>query len=186
MARLDVDRVLPVVGIEPPELYTFKHDYPSLLPDRKDEIAHRAENAWLVEEFLARSGIFERWEKPQPGGQRVKFQPHCHQRAEGPAADGLPSGVAASTALLRACGYEVEVLETGCCGMAGTFGYDAEHYELSMQVGALQVFPQVRAAVDDALIASTGAACRMQIGHGTEVEAEHPLVLAMRALKTKS
>jgi Fe-S oxidoreductase len=76
----------------------------------------------------------------------------------------------------------VDVLESGCCGMAGTFGYDAEHYALSMQVGALQVFPQVKAA-GEAPVVSTGAACRMQIEHGTGVRAEHPLVLAANALK---
>jgi Fe-S oxidoreductase len=68
--------------------------------------------------------------------------------------------------------------------MAGTFGYEAEHYELSMQVGALRLFPQVKAA-GGAGIAATGAACRMQIAHGTGVTAEHPLVLAVRMLKGK-
>jgi Fe-S oxidoreductase len=75
---------------------------------------------------------------------KVRFQPHCHQRAEGLADDGLPSGVSASVELLRSCGYEVEVLDTGCCGMAGTFGYEAEHYDLSMQVGELKLFPLLR------------------------------------------
>lgn len=184
VARLDPQGALPLLGIEPPELYTLKHDYAALLPDRKDEIARRAGQTWLVEEFLLRSGALERLGRPRAGG-RVKFQPHCHQRAEGPAADGAPSGVAATTALLRVCGYEVDVLETGCCGMAGTFGYDAEHYALSMQVGALQVFPQVRAA-GEARIAASGAACRMQIGQGTGVDAMHPLVLAAQALKSQT
>ena len=86
-------------------------------------------------------------------------------------------------ALLEACGYDVTLLETGCCGMAGTFGYDAEHYALSMQVGELQLFPQVRAA-GDARIISTGAACRMQIEHGTGISSSHPLVLAAGAVKS--
>jgi Fe-S oxidoreductase len=72
------------------------------------------------------------------------FHPHCHQRAEGPSSDGLPNGIHATIELLSSCGYNVELMDTGCCGMAGTFGYEAEHYELSMKVGELKLFPQVR------------------------------------------
>ena len=182
LARLDPHVSLPVVGIEPPELYTLKNDYFSLLPARAEEIRRRAEKTWLLEEFLVRSGALTGWRERNLRGGILKFQPHCHQRAEAPAADGLPNGVSATVEMLRACGYSVDVLNTGCCGMAGTFGYDAEHYELSMQVGALQVFPQVKAAAD-ARIVSSGAACRMQITQGTGAAVEHPLVLAARALK---
>lgn len=179
LKRLDPQFSLPVVGIEPPELYSLKNDYADLLPGRRDEIAQRVRNTWLLDEFLLHSDACEKWRALDLHMGQVKFQPHCHQRAEGPSAG--PNGVNATVALLQACGYEVDVLDSGCCGMAGTFGYDAEHYALSMQVGALQVFPQVEAA-GDALIASSGAACRMQIEQGTSVRAEHPLVLAARAL----
>ncbi len=183
LARLDPTGSLPVVGIEPPELYTLKNDYLALLPERSEEIKRRAEKTWLVEELLIRSGALDLWrEKKLTGGEKLKFQPHCHQRAEAPAADGLPNGVNATVEVLRACGYSVDVLNTGCCGMAGTFGYDAEHYELSMQVGALQVFPQIKTA-GTAQITSTGAACRMQIVQGTGVGVEHPIILVARALK---
>ncbi|MGC1377490.1 MAG: FAD-linked oxidase C-terminal domain-containing protein, partial [Anaerolineales bacterium] len=199
LARLDPQVALPLVGVEPSEVYTLKNDYIWLLPARADEIERRAAKTWLVEEWLVRSGALEGWRALGAGretsAQRMttsatsaqpsaplKLHPHCHQRAEAPADDGLPNGVNATLEMLRACGYSVDVLDTGCCGMAGTFGFDAEHYELSMRVGALQVFPQVKAA-GDAGIVSTGAACRMQIAHGTGVTAEHPLVLAVRALK---
>ena len=186
LKRLDPDFSLPVLGIEPPEIYTLKNDYLSLLPARADEIKRRAEKTWLVEEWLVRAGALTGFRALNlPEGANLKFQPHCHQRAEAPAADGLPNGVNATVELLRACGYSVDVMNTGCCGMAGTFGYDAEHYELSMQVGALQVFPQVRAA-GDAKIISTGAACRMQITQGTGVVVGHPLVLALQAVNRKS
>jgi Fe-S oxidoreductase len=182
LARLDPNVSLPVVGIEPPEIYSLKNDYASLLPTRADEIARRAERTWLLEELLIRSDALTRWRAlGLRAAGMLKFQPHCHQRAEAPAADGLPNGVAATVELLRVCGYTVDVLDTGCCGMAGTFGYDAEHYELSMQVGALKLFPQVRAATD-AQIICTGAACRMQVEQGTGVGAQHPLVLAEQAL----
>ena len=180
LARLDPDVALPVVGIEPPELYSLKNDYVSLLPARREEIARRAAKTWLLEEFLVRSEAFARWRALHlPTAGALKFQPHCHQRAEAPAADGLPNGSAATVELLRVCGYTVDVLDTGCCGMAGTFGYDAEHYELSMQVGALKLFPQVRAA-GDAQIVCTGAACRIQVEQGTGVDATHPLLMLGR------
>lgn len=185
LARLDPDASLPVVGIEPPELYSLKNDYASLLPTRADEIARRAERTWLLEELLIRSDALTRWRAlGLRAAGTLKFQPHCHQRAEALAVDGLPNGVAATVELLRVCGYTVDVLDTGCCGMAGTFGYDAEHYELSMQVGALKLFPQVRAAAD-AQIVCTGAACRMQVEQGTGIGAQHPLVLAEQALGNK-
>ncbi len=181
-ARVDPEFSLPVVGIEPSEVYTFKHEYHDLLPQRADETARRAANAWLLEEFFVRSGVLARWQSLGLEQGVLNFHPHCHQRAEGPAADGLPNGVEASVALLQACGYHVTVLQTGCCGMAGTFGYEAEHYELSMQIGALRLFPQVKAARAVPLAAS-GAACRMQIEQGADVATEHPLVLAARALQ---
>ena len=183
LARLDPHGALPLLGIEPPELYLLKNDYADLLPDREAEIERRAQKAWLPEEFLLRSGALDRWHALKPAGRgNLKFQPHCHQRAEGPADDGLPNGVQATAALLRACGYSVDVLDVGCCGMAGTFGYDAEHYELSMQIGELKLFPEVRAAGDSTIV-STGAACRMQVQQGTGVDAQHPLLLAARAVK---
>jgi FAD/FMN-containing dehydrogenase/Fe-S oxidoreductase len=106
---------------------------------------------------------------------RLTFHPHCHQRAEPPADDGFPSGPEATVALLRAAGFEVDVTDGGCCGMAGTFGYDAAHYELSMQIGELNVLPRLRAARQ---VTATGAACRLQIKQGAAKDASHPLVLA--------
>ena len=117
--------------------------------------------------------------------QKIKFQPHCHQRAEGLAADGLPSGTNATVELLRMCGYEVNVIDAGCCGMAGTFGYEAEHYKVSMKVGELKLFPKIREWRKEGIeldIASTGAACRMQIEQGTGIDATHPIVLVRESL----
>jgi Fe-S oxidoreductase len=126
---------------------------------------------------------------------KIKFQPHCHQRAEGLASDGLPSGTAATVEVLRLCGYDVDVLDTGCCGMAGTFGYEAEHYELSMKVGELKLFPYLRNLNrEDAKepkeelrfeVVSTGAACRMQIEQGTGARVSHSVVLIRDRLLQK-
>jgi Fe-S oxidoreductase len=184
-------------------------------------------HTWLLDEYLLRSNAFlnlrivnlERKEElvkasPRDGanaGKRVHFHPHCHQRAEGLSEDGLPIGTGATVELLRSCGFEVELLDTGCCGMAGTFGYEAEHYALSMKVGELKLFPLLRTpsqpppnpepeflltgkiSLSDLGevpaegraegVLSSGAACRMQIRQGTGVEAVHPIVFVAQFLK---
>ena len=184
--KLDPDCVLPLVGVEPPELYAVKNDYADLLPSRADEIASRAARTWLLDEYLLRSDGFSKLrvaniiQSPLLTNQpKIKFQPHCHQRAEGPAADGLPSGADATASLLRGLGFDVEVINSGCCGMAGTFGYEAEHYELSMKVGEKLLNSDFRIHSDfrfqNSEVVCSGAACRMQVTQGAGVEAKHPL-----------
>ncbi len=217
--QVDPEHQASLVGIEPPEIYTLKHDYLDLLPERQEEIQKRVKQTWLLDEYLLRSMEFDnlriaKKERFAQGNknlsfEKVRFHPHCHQRAEGPSPDGLPSGVNATVDLLRSCGYEVELMDTGCCGMAGTFGYEAEHYELSMKVGELKLFPALAPPVrrtpspnsngdapmqknaqrsnlgrtGEGLVVSSGAACRMQIGQGTGVKAIHPIVLIANFLK---
>jgi Fe-S oxidoreductase len=220
--QVDPEHKATVVGIEPPEIYTLKHDYVDLLPERENEITRRTSRTWLLDEFLLRSDEFNNLRVVTLGRSssllednfltKIKFHPHCHQRAEGPAADGLPNGTNATIELLRACGYDVELLDTGCCGMAGTFGYETEHYELSMKVGGLKLFPKLRTPsahspsgrgtspkYDKEIsetnqsstvgfgggwegVVSTGAACRMQIQQGTGIKAEHSIVMVAKAL----
>jgi Fe-S oxidoreductase len=117
--------------------------------------------------------------------KKITFHPHCHQRAEGLADDGLPTGFAATVEMLKLFGFDVDVIDSGCCGMAGTFGYDAEHYELSMQAGELKLLPQIRELKKNEgfEIASSGSACRLQIRQGTGVDASHPLVMAAGCLQ---
>jgi len=192
--QIDPKHEAAIVGIEPPELYTLKHDYLDLLPERKDEIASRVARTWLLDEYLLRSEKFSALrvgnllgdqDHPENKKQKIKFQPHCHQRAEGLAADGLPSGTDATVELLHLCGYDVDLIDAGCCGMAGTFGYEAEHYELAMQVGELKLFPKIREwkIVSSKFgVTSTGAACRMQIQQGANVDVAHPIWLVRKAL----
>ena len=183
---LDAGAGLSVVGCEPPEVYCLKHEYKSLLPERREEIRSITERVWLVDEFILRVANLGNLDlslvKSPEEGKRLTLHPHCHHRAEGPAADGLPSGVSATVAMLKLFGFDADVIEAGCCGMAGTFGYDAEHYELSMQVGELGVFREMRnAKVKMQNVVSSGAACRMQIKQGAEVEVAHPLQLVYQA-----
>ena len=173
---------LSIVGCEPPEVYCLKHEYISLLPERRAEIEAITKKVWLIDEFLLRVGNWTSRYNFEGSKTKVTLHPHCHQRAEGLAEDGLPTGTASTLALLRAFGFEVEVLDAGCCGMAGTFGYDAEHYELSMQVGELGVLPRARLAEN---VVSTGSACRLQIRHGAGKEAQHPLVLISNYINSK-
>jgi Fe-S oxidoreductase len=208
--QVDAACVAPIVGIEPPEIYAFKHDYVDLLPEREAEIKQRVEKVWLLDEFLLRSDEFHDLRVANIGRlsgfesnlspKKIMFHPHCHQRAEGPASDGSPNGTHATMELLRSCGYDVELMDTGCCGMAGTFGYEAEHYELSMKVGELKLFPQIRDLRTEnsnteiqnpkseigsrkSQVVSSGAACRVQIQQGTGVNAIHPIELVAKALK---
>lgn len=222
--QADPSREAFIVGVEPPEIYLLKNDYADLLPEYAEEIHQRAKNVWLVDEFLLRSSKFDALRVGRLGEQRlienkkhkIKFHPHCHQRAEGLAADGIASGANASVELLRACGFDAELSDAGCCGMAGTFGYEAEHYEVSMKVAELRLLPFLtpsepppnsrrknlyadskyessdlshgdasRGEAPDRAegVASTGAACRMQIQHGAGAEARHPIEWVRQALK---
>jgi Fe-S oxidoreductase len=115
--------------------------------DRPAYLAVRRKSDWQSDLHLAvRHGKSQRTIKisEQPARRKITFHPHCHQRAEGLSDDGLPTGAAATVELLRVFGFDVDVIDSGCCGMAGTFGYDAEHYDLSMQVGELKLLPQIR------------------------------------------
>jgi len=84
--------------------------------------------------------------------------------------------------LLKLCGYDVDVLDAGCCGMAGTFGYETEHYELSMKVGERLFWEMKKHELHNVIVAGTGAACRMQMIQGAGVDAVHPIILVLRAV----
>lgn len=187
--RLDGGADLSVVGCEPPEVYCLKHEYLSLLPNRREEIKSITKKVWLVDEFILRVVNSKEFPLSRKEGdmarEKITLHPHCHHRAEGPAADGFPSGVSATVAMMKRFGFDVDVIDAGCCGMAGTFGYDAEHYELSMRVGELGVLPKMRKAKSGRQnVVCSGAACRMQIQQGAGVEARHPLLLVKERLKS--
>ena len=195
---LDSGAGLSIVGCEPPEVYCLKHEYVALLPERCAEIESTTKRVWLMDEFLLRNlesdSLLSKVQEQVPALQKkIAFHPHCHQRAEGLADDGLPTGTTATVELLRAFGFEVDVIDSGCCGMAGTFGYDTEHYELSMQVGELKLFPAIRelenrqsSIVNRQLgIVSSGSACRLQIKQGAGKDAGHPMVVIANCLNSK-
>jgi len=170
-------RGVPIVGVEPSCLLTLRDDYTALLPgDPRSQAIAKATR--LPEELLAEAIADGRLVLPRENvlsGRPVLFHGHCHQKAL--------AGTAATTALLRSIpGANVTELDAGCCGMAGSFGFEAEHYELSMSIGELRLFPAIRAEADDVIIAATGVSCRQQIAHGTGRPARHPLEIVRQVL----
>jgi len=165
---------IPVVGCEPSCLLTFKDEYPQLV--RNEKAKKVAENSYMIDEYLMKlheDGKLEldlgRLEK------KVLFQAHCHQKAE--------MGTATSLAALRlAPGYQVELINSGCCGMAGSFGFEKEHYDLSMKIGEETLFPAIRAKDDDWEVAVMGVSCRQQVEDGTGRKARHLVEVLADAL----
>jgi Fe-S oxidoreductase len=169
-------RVRGLVVCEPSCLSAIKDDWLQLrlgppLASRKA----LADRAMLVEEFVEAA-----WDRhprrpmlDQPPHRQILLHGHCHQKALW--------GDAGSAAALQRCGT-VQVLDAGCCGMAGSFGYEATKYATSMQIGELALLPAVRAAADETVIAAPGTSCRQQILHGTGRAALHPIELLAEAL----
>ncbi len=161
----------PLIGIEPSAILGFRDEYPKLVAEENRSAAKAlGKNALLIDEFIAQeiekgnitADAFT--DKPQ----QILLHGHCHQKAL--------SSIHASVSLLSLPkNYGVEVIPSGCCGMAGSFGYEAEHYDISMQIGGLVLFPAVKKAQGDTIIAAPGTSCRHQIWDGTKRKALHPV-----------
>jgi Fe-S oxidoreductase len=169
----------PLVGIEPSAILGFRDEYPDLVPERLAAAAKRlAGHTFLIDEFLSREAAAGRITADaftdQPS--RIKLHGHCHQKALA----ALEPTVAVLSLPRNAT---VEVIPSGCCGMAGSFGYEREHFELSIQIGELVLFPAVREAAADSIIAAPGTSCRHQIKDGTGRTALHPVEILHAALK---
>jgi FAD/FMN-containing dehydrogenase/Fe-S oxidoreductase len=172
---------VPLVGIEPSAILGFRDEYSDLVPEPLAAAARRlASRTFLVDEFLARETAGGRItaESFTVEHRVVKLHGHCHQKAL--------ASVEPSAAILRLPrNYAVEVIPSGCCGMAGSFGYEQEHFGLSMQIGGLVLFPAVRATDLDTLIAAPGTSCRHQIKDGTGRVALHPVEILHAALRAR-
>ncbi|MFD6435656.1 FAD-binding and (Fe-S)-binding domain-containing protein [Streptomyces venezuelae] len=168
----------PIVGCEPSCLMTLRDEHRALLPDDAavEDIAGRVRQ---VEELLTEAvdaGRLPLRTDSWLAGRTLLYHGHCHQKAE--------VGTAATVALLnRIPGVTVTELDAGCCGMAGSFGFESEHYEVSMTVGEDRLFPAIQAAADDTVVVATGVSCRQQIFHGTERNAWHPVELLWEAVE---
>lgn len=169
---------IPVVGIEPSCILTLRDEYLALASDTK-RANLLANNAYTFEEFMDReveAGRFSANWKSEPG--RALLHGHCHHKA----LIGNESTIAA----LQAAGYTVEVIPSGCCGMAGDFGYVSEHYEVSRKVGEDRLFPAIRRADTTTLIVASGTSCRHQIADFTGRKAIHLVEALEAAIKQRS
>jgi FAD/FMN-containing dehydrogenase/Fe-S oxidoreductase len=169
----------PLLGIEPSAILSFRDEYPKIVsPHLREDAKRLAPHALTIEEFLSRefqAGNIDRNLFHQEARQ-VILHGHCHQKA-------LSSLEESIWALSIPENYTVRPLPTGCCGMAGSFGYEKAHYELSMQIGELVLFPALRDAAPETLIAAPGTSCRHQIWDGTGRQALHPISILFQALK---
>ena len=173
-----VNEQVPLVGIEPSCILSFRDEYPDLVgDDLKEAAASLARNCLLYDEFIVREVQKGNITSEQfiAKEQKIKLHGHCHQKA-------LVSIEPSKKMLSLPANYHVDVIPSGCCGMAGAFGYEKEHYSLSMQIGEQVLFPAVRSALQGTLIAAPGTSCRQQIMDGTGVKAYHPVEILYRAL----
>lgn len=173
-----IDGKIPLIGVEPSAILSFRDEYPRIVGPELVESAKKLKfHVKLIDEFLAQEAAagFIRADQFTSKPQKIKLHGHCHQKA-------LSSVVWTQRLLSIPEHYTVETIPSGCCGMAGSFGYEAEHYEVSQQVGELVLFPAVRKAEADTLIAAPGTSCRHQIADGTGRKAKHPVEILWEAL----
>ncbi|MDP3683320.1 MAG: FAD-linked oxidase C-terminal domain-containing protein [Ignavibacteria bacterium] len=173
-----ISKKTPLIGIEPSAILTFRDEYLDLVEEwQLHDAKELASNTFLIEEFLAleiqnKSISQDKFSKEE---KLIKFHAHCQQKAW---------NLCDSSVLIMSFpkNYEVETIPSGCCGMAGSFGYEKEHYDLSMKIGDLVLFPQINSQSDTILIAANGTSCRHQIKDGTGRKAFHPIEVLYGAL----
>ncbi|MBA2524665.1 MAG: 4Fe-4S dicluster domain-containing protein, partial [Pyrinomonadaceae bacterium] len=168
----------PLIGIEPSAILTFRDEYIDLADDDLLAAAKQlSENVFLIDEFIANeiekgNIVSDQFTKEK---RTISLHGHCQQKA-------LSSVVPSVKSLSLPENYTVETIPSGCCGMAGSFGYEKEHYDLSMKIGELVLFPIIRKQTEDIIIAAPGTSCRHQIKDGTGRKALHTVEILYDAL----
>lgn len=169
----------PMIGIEPSAILTFRDEYIDLASDENLTNAKELSSAvFCIDEFIANefaagkiaTSLFTNEKR------HIKLHGHCQQKA-------LSTITSTSSALSIPQNYTVEIIPSGCCGMAGSFGYEKEHYDISMQIGELVLFPAIRTATPETIIAAPGTSCRHQIKDGTGVKVKHPVEILWEAIE---
>jgi FAD/FMN-containing dehydrogenase/Fe-S oxidoreductase len=171
-----VTKDTPLVGIEPSAILSFKDEYLKLADD-KASAENIAKHTFLIEEFIQKEIALGNITPEQftTEVKHIKFHGHCHQKA-------LSNQLSSFAVLNLPKNYKVTIIPSGCCGMAGSFGYEKEHYKVSMQIGEQTLFLAVRNANKDVTISANGTSCRHQIKDGTGREAKHPITILKEAL----
>jgi Fe-S oxidoreductase len=165
---------LSIVGCEPSCILTFRDEYPDMVPGDKAQVV--ASQSFMIDEFfhqLAEKGDLNLNFKEI--SRKLLVHGHCHQKAL--------IGMNPMLNVLRMLpGSTIEEIDSGCCGMAGSFGYEKEHYEISLEVGKRRLFKAIQGQGDGAEIVAPGVSCRQQIAHGTGRKAKHPVEVLAEAL----
>ncbi len=167
---------IPIIGLEPSAILSFRDEYHRFYLDA-DKVKSLSDNSWLLEEFLSTEISKGRITNQSftKEAKTIKIHTHCHQKS-------LSNQKVTFDMLNLPENYSVTIISSGCCGMAGSFGYEDEHYELSMNIGELKLFPAVKKSDPNAVIAANGTSCRHQISDGTGVKAYHPVTILKEAL----
>ena len=167
---------IAIVGTEPSCILTLRDEYRDMLPNNKD-VQALASQAFMIDEFLAKldkaGELGIGWKND--AGPSVLFHGHCQQKA-------LVGTVPTQKTLTLPDGYQAAEVDASCCGMAGAFGYETEHYDISMKMGERRLFPEIRAAAEDAILVASGTSCRHQIEDGTGKKALHPAQVLHQAM----
>lgn len=167
---------IPIIGLEPSAILTFRDEY-KRFHFETTEVETIAAGSLLIEEFLSgeiKKGNISK-EQFTKSPATIKIHNHCHQKA-------ISDQKVTFDILNLPENYKVSIISSGCCGMAGSFGYEQEHYDTSMQIGELKLFPSIRKSREDVIISANGTSCRHQIYDGTGREALHPVTILKKAL----
>lgn len=168
----------PLVGLEPSAILSFRDEYPGIVNEHlRDDARRLGECSILLEEFICREMDKGKIIPEQFTSEKlsIKLHGHCQQKA-------ISSTELTKRMLSIPVNYRVEEIPSGCCGMAGAFGYEKEHYEMSMRIGEMVLFPEVRSAPPETVIAAPGTSCRHHIEEGTGKKALHPVEILWDAL----
>lgn len=173
-----ISATTPLIGIEPSAILSFRDEYTELVcDDLKEDAKYLAEHCLLFEEWFCKEVDKKNIKKEQFSSQQqhIRLHGHCHQKS-----------IASMTPTKKALSFpentEVRLIPSGCCGMAGSFGYEREHYEISMKVGELVLFPAIRKSDENVIIVASGTSCRHQIKDGTGRKTLHPVEVLYNAL----
>ena len=170
---------LPLIGIEPSAILGFRDEYPELAgSDLKESAKMIAANSYMVEEFISREFRAGKIDRSLFAEDEVfvLVHAHCQQKA-------IISSAPTIEMLSIPANYKVKEIPSGCCGMAGSFGYEKEHFELSNKIGELILFPEIRKCSENTIISAPGTSCRHHIKDGTGKTARHPAVVLYDAMK---
>jgi len=173
-----INEDLPLIGIEPSAILGFRDEYPELVDaGLREESLRIASNSYMIDEYIAneyKAGRIKR-ESFTSDKLAIILHAHCQQKA-------VASSLCSIEMLSIPENYNIREIPSGCCGMAGSFGYEKEHYELSKKIGDLVLFPEIRNSSNNTEVAAPGTSCRHHIKDGTGRTAKHPVMIMFEAL----